>query len=270
MHSVLRLIVRHLIVFVALLVLVTAIVFGMSLFVEMHPDAYRDGLLSIVYVYPFVLVAGGIYVLVRRVSRKDRPGAAESVMRCYRECGLFTGIAVVFTLITVMNSIMMLTGVDAPKQGLFTYQHMLIRMVIVTGAIMVAMGRETLKAVRKLFTFFGSDALTRQSMLSEFVARITEAATQRPFQASANSFTALTFLICVAAIVVSFWSEVAGGSAFYTALLILYGALLVVFTAIMIAMATSACEASRSIPWRARRDTPNHRDLATSGKRSEC
>lgn len=235
MHPLLRFIVRHLTVFVALLVLVTAIVFGMSLFVEMHPDAYRDGLLSIVYVYPFVLAASGVFAFVRRGSRKDRSGAAESVMHWYRESGLFTGIAVVFTLITVMNSIMMLTGVDVPKQGLFTYQHMLVRMVIVTGAIMVAMGRETLKAVRKLFTFFGSDSLTRRSMLSDIASRITEAATHRPFQASANSFTALTFLICVAAIVVSFWSEVAGGSAFYTALLILYGALLVVFTAIRFA-----------------------------------
>ena len=235
MHPVLRFIVRHLIVFVALLVLVTVIVFGMSLFVEMHPDAYRDGLLSIVYVYPFVLVAGGFFALIRRVSRKGRSVSADSLMRWYRECGLFTGIAVVFTLITVINSIMMLTGVDVPKQGLFAYQHMLVRMVIVTGAIMVATGRETWRAVRKLFTFFGSDSLARRSMLSEFASRIAEAATRRPFQASVNSFTALTFLICVAAIVVSFWSEVAGGSAFYTALLILYGALLVVFTAIRFA-----------------------------------
>lgn len=219
----------------ALLVLVTAIVFGMSLFVEMHPDAYRDGLLSIVYVYPFVLFASGVYAFVRRVSRRGRSGAAESVMHWHRECGLFTGIAVVFTLITVMNSIMMLTGVDVPKQGLFAYQHMLVRMVIVTGAIMVAMGRETFRTGRKFVTFVRIDPLTRRSMLSDIASRITEAATHRPFQASVNSFTALTFLICVAAIVVSFWSEVAGGSAFYTALLILYGALLVVFTAIRFA-----------------------------------
>ncbi len=219
----------------ALLVLVTAIVFGMSLFVEMHPDAYRDGLLSIVYVYPFVLVAGGFFALIRRVSRKGRSVSADSLMHWHRECGLFTGIAVVFTLITVINSIMMLTGVDVPKQGLFAYQHMLVRMVIVTGAIMVAMGRETFRTGRKFVTFVRSDPLTRKSVLSESASRIFGVATHRPFEASVNSFTALTFLICVAAIVVSFWSEVAGGSAFYTALLILYGALLVVFTATRLA-----------------------------------
>ncbi len=234
-RPIIRGITKHFIVFLALLLLVTIIVFVMGLFVELHPDAYRDGLLSIVYVYPFVLVASGLFALIRRLRRGERSPILDGVIRWYKECGLFTGIAVVFTLITVINNIMMLTGIDAPKQGLFAYQHMLVRIAIVTGAVTIAMAREFVRALRRFLAFFTSDPPTRRSMLSDLASRNVEVLTRRPFEASVKSFTALTLLICVGAIIASSWREVAGGAPFYIALLILYGVLLVVFVAIRLA-----------------------------------
>ena len=229
MHPILKGIVKHLIVFVALLLLVTIIVFVSGQFVELHPDAYRDGMLSIVYVYPFVLVAIGLFALVKRQHRRGRAPSLDGLVRWYRECGVFTGIAIVFTLITLVNTVMMLTGIDAPKEGLFAYQHMLVRIAIVTGAVVIAMARESLKGVRRFFAFLTSDPATRRSILVGLATRTVDVMTRRPFDASVKSFTALTFLICVAAVIVSPWRETAGGAPFYIALLILYGVLLVGF-----------------------------------------
>ena len=235
MHPFLRFILKHLIVFAALLVLVTIIVFVTGLFVELHPDAYGDGMLSIVYVYPVVLVVSGLFALVKRLRRGERAAFLEGLVRWYQECGVFAGIAIVFTLITVINSIMMLTGIDAPKQGVFAYQHMLVRIAIVTGALTIAMARECVRTLRRFLASFTSDPPTRRSMLSELASRTADIATRRPFEASVKSFTVLTLLICVAAIIVSTWREVAGGTPFYIALLILYGGLLVVFVVIRLA-----------------------------------
>ena len=235
MRPIARGIVKHLIVFVALLALVAVIVFVTGLFVDLHPDAYRDGMLSIVYVYPLVLVAIGLFALVKRLSRGDRATSLDGLVRWYQECGVFTGIAIVFTLITVINNVMMLTGIDAPKEGLFAYQHMLVRIAIVTGAVTIAMVREAVRVLRRLVVFFTSDPSIRRSMLDDLASRTVEVVTRRPFEASVTIFTVLTFLICVAAIIASTWREVAGGAPFYIALLILYGVLLVVFVVIRLA-----------------------------------
>ncbi|TVR63391.1 MAG: hypothetical protein EA426_00875 [Spirochaetaceae bacterium] len=212
--------------------LVTVIVFVSGRFVELHPDAYRDGLLSIVYVYPVVLLVGGLYALVRRVSRGNRSMTLHGFIRRSRECGVLTGIAIVFTVITVINNIMMLTGIDAPKEGLFAYQHMLVRIAIVTGAITIAMAKETVRGLRRFFSFFASTLTTRKALLAELTSGTVHVVTRRPFEASVKSFTGLTFLICLAAVIASPWREPVGGAPFYIALLALYGVLLIAFAGI--------------------------------------
>ncbi|TVQ26833.1 MAG: hypothetical protein EA383_04345 [Spirochaetaceae bacterium] len=224
MRHFLKILVRHTVIFTSLLLFVTVIVYVMSHFVELHPDAYRDGLLSIVYVYPFVLLANGVYALFVWQRRGKRSASQESFLSWYRARGAFANVAIVFTLITLVNSVMMLAGLDAPKEGLLTYQHMLVRLAIVTAAIAVSMINDVMRQLKAFSTSFRFDAAARREALNAIL--------HRPVEASAKSFTVLTFLICCGAIIVSPWRGIAGGAPFYSALLILYGVLLVVFVCI--------------------------------------
>ena len=47
-----------------------------------------------------------------------------------------------FTIITVINSLMMITGLDVPKQGLFAYIHMLSRLLIISLIIVLTMWKD--------------------------------------------------------------------------------------------------------------------------------
>jgi hypothetical protein len=47
----------------------------------------------------------------------------------------FGDVALLFTIVTVGNSLMMLTGLDEPKNDTFAYVHLLGRLGIITGIV---------------------------------------------------------------------------------------------------------------------------------------
>lgn len=56
--------------------------------------------------------------------------------RTWWEASTFIGdVALAFTAVTVVNSVMMLTGADEPKTGTFAYVHLLGRLGIVTVVV---------------------------------------------------------------------------------------------------------------------------------------
>lgn len=113
-------------------------------FTVLHPDAYRDGLRSVL----------GIYLLLRTglgLAGKWSPAVRERFLwrrsdgnpvRTY-----VTSVCLVFTGITIVNSIMMLTGTDTPKTGPFAYAHILIRLGIVSVTAAIWMGRDLWNAL---------------------------------------------------------------------------------------------------------------------------
>jgi hypothetical protein len=57
-------------------------------------------------------------------------------LRAWWDASTFFGdVAVLFTVVTVGNSLMMLTGLDEPKTDTFAYVHLLGRLGIITGIV---------------------------------------------------------------------------------------------------------------------------------------
>lgn len=65
-------------------------------------------------------------------------------------------VSLCFSLITVVNSLMMITGLDTPKQGVFAYVHILSRLVIIiimVSLFMISEWREIITQ-KTLFSSF--------------------------------------------------------------------------------------------------------------------
>lgn len=68
--------------------------------------------------------------MVRFSSRVER-----RARRRWAEGSYLEDVAWAFTVVTVANSAMMLTGWDTPKSGTFAYVHLLSRLAIVTAIV---------------------------------------------------------------------------------------------------------------------------------------
>jgi hypothetical protein len=88
---------------------------GRSAWLEMGPSVVNDGV--------EVAVPAGSGYWSDVVAR----------VRAWWDASTFLGeVALVFTLVTVGNSVMMLTGLDEPKTGSFAYVHLLGRLGVIT------------------------------------------------------------------------------------------------------------------------------------------
>lgn len=103
-------------------------------FGTLHPDAYRDLTRSVVGVYLLVCIGIELYSL-------------KSAEKPVKWSSPFQVIALSFTAVTVVNTVMMVTGIDTPKIGRFAFVHMLTRLGIVAFVVSLCMLREWREAV---------------------------------------------------------------------------------------------------------------------------
>ncbi len=224
---------KHLFVFASLIVGMLVIVFVMGQFVSLHEDAYVDGLMSIVYVCAIILALHIAFGLFRTFTASKELRIAQWPKRLigwYRSVSPLVLFAVIFSFITLVNSLMMVTGLDTPKTGVFTYQHLLIRALIVTLVVALTMHRHLLAWFR------GLKRLTAQTQENRKKARYAQYVAfrrllgARPFEATFSWFTILTLALCVGAILLNPFYGVAGGFGLYMALITLFLVLLVATT----------------------------------------
>lgn len=127
-----------------------------------------------------------------------------------------------FTVITVVNSGMMVAGWDTPKTGTFAYTHLLSRLAIVAAVVALFhlddfrkqierwRHRDRLRRLRRVDRGKGSH-------LVEVLRQIPQA----PLDWVAAAFTVVTGALCLLALASSVWQEPQGGVALYRALLVL-------------------------------------------------
>lgn len=176
----------------------------MGHFLVLHPDAYKDMTRSIIIVYAIVLLSIGAWrLLARFLPAQFAPDRISTLANGYTP---FQLIAALFLVITVVNSVMMLTGIDAPKQGVFTYVHMLTRLMIVTFSIVAWKWHETLTQLKAFHLVKSALSLLR-------------GAHKQPLATGAQIFTLATVAYCLTAIAASYLIPVSGGAFFYRALL---------------------------------------------------
>jgi len=139
-----------------------------------------------------------------------------SFKKAYRD---FTGdsiiaeIALIFTVITVVNSIMMVAGWDQPKQGAFAHLHLLGRLGIVSLVVVIFEYDEILSLLKS----FSS----RQNILFDWRNWLSNTY-KNWFSTVAVLFTTATVLTTASVYILQEMLEPVGGERFYWNLLILF------------------------------------------------
>ncbi len=197
-------------VIMAILTVITLfMVFIMGQFVTLHEDAYFDFAFSVLFVYALVLVG---VVLFKWLSRYQVFNSLKHLKSWYEHSGIGINIAIGFTALTVMNSVMMLTGYDVPKTGAFAYLHLLTRLSIFIMVVGIVMYKKLIDQIKNL------------SIKRSFVDFIK----MHWLLKSTVVFTMLTTFICILMLTVSLFMSVQSGPTFYLLLLVMYA--VIVFT----------------------------------------
>jgi len=204
-------------IFIGLILFALLFVFILGQFNTLHPDAYKDIVMSIVYVYVIIII---ILIPLTIVKAKVDPETLNNfvLFKWHSESGLVSNIAFMFVLITIVNSIMMLTGIDAPKEGAFSYTHLLTRLGIVTVASVLWMIKNYIE-YKKGLRHFNPFRLSLNALKHKLY--------HYPVIFSMILFTVITTIGCLVMLLFSQFFTVSGGANLYLSLIIMYGVLLV-------------------------------------------
>lgn len=142
-------------------------------------------------------------------------------LRAWWEASTFIGdVALVFTTVTVVNSVMMLTGSDEPKTGTFAYVHLLGRLGIVTsvvGLFYVDEARARLAHWRRAANLRGPGP--RRSR-HEAIAAVLGSVPRAPADITARLFTIGVAASCVVTLALAGVRTPTGGPGLYRNLVI--------------------------------------------------
>ena len=227
MHAIVKSASKHLIVFALLTLGMFFILFVIGLFTTLHEDAYRDGFMSIVYVYAIILLVLVAYSVLKRYVPIQPAAWSKRLYAWHKQTGAFVNFALIFTLITVANSVMMITDLDTPKTGAFAYGHLLVRTLIVLLAVAIWMHKEIYRAFKAFKAHFGKEPALQKEERKTFFRRIKCTLFTRPLTASAAMFTTITVLGCLVVVVFSPFLNVQGGERLYASLVMLFAGMCV-------------------------------------------
>ncbi len=212
--KVVKFLLKHGLIVFVLALFTLLMTFVMGQFVTLHPDAYQDILISVMVVYLIVLL---VMLVGRFLSRYQHVSLLTPLSRIkswYKNSGVLINIAIGFTVITVINSIMMLTGLDTPKTGSFAYLHLLTRLFILVVVVVLVMYKDVL-------AWFKSMRFDHMKP-----SNIVEAIKGRVWVPSFMLFTVFTTMICLLMLIASTVITVESGALLYWLLLVMYGVLL--------------------------------------------
>ncbi len=250
--NILKIIIKNGVVLTGTCGLAVIFLYILGHFISLHPDAYRDLIRSILMGYGIYITGYGLYRVVftkfitskrnssktfteadaaatdlsnKEVSKtKNLQRSNKKTMVRMKETPL-EAICVTFMVITFLNSVMMLTGIDTPKEGIFAYIHMMTRLLIITGIITVFMWKDVLERVKK----FNCQNIFKNISLE---------APRSIFRSTAKLFALITAVYCV--IMIAFQSIInpSGGAFFYQSLLVILLSMTIAMISIRISRKT--------------------------------
>lgn len=144
--------------------------------------------------------------------------------RAWWDASTFLGdVALLFTIITVGNSIMMLTGLDEPKTGSFAYLHLLGRL----GIIAVIVGLFSLDEFRERCTHGRWASRPRpvrtaaHGPLRRGLETVLGSGPRGGLEGTARVYTTVVAVICVVTVALADLRPPAGGRELYRNLVLL-------------------------------------------------
>lgn len=127
---------------------------------------------------------------------------------------ILIGICEAFTIVTVINSYMMVSGMDNPKIGRFAYIHLLIRLTIVSVFFIIWDYEAAFQAIKKTTTIIKGISKTN-------IKEIYKNVLAHKFASICIVYTLLIVIICLVMILGIFVPK--GGQGLYLNLLLLFG-----------------------------------------------
>jgi hypothetical protein len=150
-------------------------------------------------------------------------------VRAWWDSSTFLGdVALMFTAVTIANSVMMLTGWDEPKTGTFAYVHLLGRLGIITvvvGAFHVDDARERLAQWREAVS---AGRRGPQHARPAAIDAVFGSPRRTPVDITARVFTAGVVASCVLTLAIAGARPPTGGPGLYRNLVVFAAVLLLV------------------------------------------
>lgn len=147
----------------------------------------------------------------------------DGARRWFSDRTYLTSVFWAFGIITVANSVMMLTGWDTPKSGTFAYVHLLSRLGIITIVVAVIDFddlRDDLRRRAERRTL-RTTPRTDRSPASHALALLRRRVARAPADTAVATFTVVTATVSLVAVAVSPWWPLEGRIVVYQGLLVL-------------------------------------------------
>lgn len=213
-----KLVIKHFLIMsrVTLLAALGLYIASLNPAIILHPNAYRDIIRSIIFVYIFffcVTVAGRAFISKMAGTQKVKWNAS-NIKAYFTEVTPYEMVGITFTLITLVNSIMMLTGLDEPKQGVFAYVHLMTRLGIISLIISLIYAKEIMLKMKQ----FKPHKVSLSGVLY--------APQKNTLVSVSKIFTNTVIIYSLTVITLQNVLDVSGGSRFYLFLLIIWGVVL--------------------------------------------
>ena len=134
------------------------------------------------------------------------------------ESYIFEEICEVFTVVTVINSFMMVAGIDSPKSGEFAYIHLMGRLLIISAIILIF---DFSYIVKEMRTIIKSIKSVLALSAKDVGIGLFQTIIRKKISTISTVFTLLVLILCL--INISIIQEPKGDSELYFSLLILWG-----------------------------------------------
>lgn len=144
----------------------------------------------------------------------------KKVNRWFNQGSIIEEIVEVFSLVTIINSFMMLVGWDQPKTGVFAYIHLLTRLAIISVIIGLWRYKEIIKKLKRCMDQEKNICQFKKG--KQIVKVWWDGIPTNKISSIALFFTAITISICLLRIMLHWVIEPLGGIMLYRNLLFLF------------------------------------------------
>ena len=214
-NKLLKSVIKHFLIMIGLCIMVSIGLYLLSLSptVKVHPNAYRDMIRNVVVIYVlfFCVLKSTEYLLNRYIVGNSDENEKFSLREYFERITPYETIAITFTLLTIVNSIMMLTGVDTPKEGVSAYIHLITRLGIITLVVITIFYKE----IKERLKCFDHKEL---NLFDVMFGHKKDA-----FISVSKTFTNTIVLYCIMMITFQWSFDFLGGRNFYVSLLVVLG-----------------------------------------------
>lgn len=195
---------KHIRVLLIICSLTLLLLYIMGNFITLHPDAYKDMIRSILLVYGVYVIFHSFFFILKKKLHIEK--FQKRFFNWRKNETPLEAIFKAFTVVTALNSLMMITGFDIPKLGVFAYIHMMVRFLIITLIVIIWMWQDVLMWLKNI-------------KIGNNIRSLYEKSRNSIFLGISALFSIITVFYCLFMIISNILFDPQGGIFFYQSLL---------------------------------------------------